>query len=188
MARKYRPILITGHPFSGMDRVVRSLQGVGVDFGYGPLNMYGTARRVSERVIKPHLRALGCDPLGQDPMPEKQAVDKTWGRRVRKALGGPRKPWGYSDAKIAPTAVQWQHAFPDAAWIVCWQEPEILAERYLDHPLMRARQTKSEWVHWLEYVNQTHLAPLVHGNGALTVHGEIDVGELIAHCGLARRD
>lgn len=85
--------------------------------------------RLREAVDKTVLRALGCDPLGVDPLPPIETVPQQPALRqvVETVLDregyGRQRPWLFKDAKMTLLWPLWLSMFPDALWVIV-ERPE----------------------------------------------------------------
>lgn len=134
------------------------LSASGLDFG-GPLHKkprpyqprgFFEHRGVRDLVVKPTLRKLGADPLGQHPLPprdlspsDREAV--AFGLRVRRELG---KAEAYKDAKVILLWPYFRKAFPDALWLLVRRDRKAIARSCLRTPFMRKRSFLAGWLEW----------------------------------------
>lgn len=152
-------VLITGCARSGTSMVAGVLKSCGLDLG-GPL-VKGTAynprgffehRDIRQKVIKPLLRELGCDPRGQRKLPPR-GVMVTPARigSLRKAidarLNGAR---AYKDAKLLLLWPIFNRAFPDAQWILVRRDPRAIVASCIRTPFMKGRTYKQGWIDWVQ--------------------------------------
>jgi len=125
-----RPILVTGFPRSGTSLVAGCLATCGAWIGEtfagdadNPKGYFENVR-LREAVDKTVLRALSCDPLGVDPLPDLAAVPRRPAMRhaVLDAIRGEgyagEAPWLFKDAKMSLLWPLWQAMFPDARWVI----------------------------------------------------------------------
>lgn len=133
------PILITGCARSGTSMVAGIINLCGAFGGRmsGPnknneKGMFENAA-IRQNIVKPYLRSIGADPLGQFPLPDTSdlSVPVNWKRRVEdiiKSEGLPGgSPWMYKGAKMCLHWPVWHFAFPDAKWIIVRRKtPDII--------------------------------------------------------------
>ena len=123
------PILITGCARSGTSMVAGAIHLCGAWKGdtSGPNsnNKKGMFENIHIRqhIVKPYLRQLGVDPLGQYPLPDVDnlQIPRNWKARILQVLekeGYKGGPWMYKGAKMCLFWPVWQYAFPNAKWII----------------------------------------------------------------------
>ena len=153
-------ILITGAARSGTSLTTRILQAHGAALGNPKaVNRLCENTLVRERILKPHLRALGADPLGQDPLPDTDAVQpiEGLGKSVRRTLGP--TPRGveraYKDAKLCLVWPAWHAAFPGAKWVIVRRAPSKIVASCLRTSFMRAfGDDEDAWREWVRQHEQ----------------------------------
>ena len=154
------PIIVTGCARSGTSMISGVLSACGAFFGdtYAgtPQNAKGffENKRVREHVIKPMMLKLDADPLGQHPLPPRDADPEyaDLAGDVRRYIvddGYKSGVWAVKGAKILLQWRAWARAFPQAKWVVVWRSPEAIADSCLRTPFMRRRTSKAEWMQWV---------------------------------------
>jgi hypothetical protein len=168
------PILITGCARSGTSMVAGVINICGAFGG----NMSGVNRnnekgmyenvKIRNLILKPYLRDLGYDALGQFPLPDidtlpipsdlkKRVID------IMSSEGYKGGSWMYKGAKMCLTWPIWNHAFPDAKWIIVRRRSGDIADSCLKTNFMRAFQStnfqnavgvNNERDGWLWWVNK----------------------------------
>lgn len=165
------PILITGCARSGTS-LTSGVVFLGGAFGgklAGPNsnNKRGMFENTEIRngIVKPYLRKMGVDPLGQKPLPDifqvlKHSYDaervgrwKTKITEIMKTHGYKEGPWFYKGAKLCLIWPLWYEAFPKAKWIIVKRESKDIAASCMRTGFMRAYNSESGWMEWIE----THL-------------------------------
>ena len=143
------PILVTGAARSGTSMVAGSINLCGAFGGvlvghniYNRKGMYENAR-IREAITKPYLRKLGADPLGQYPLPDVTTlpIPNDWRIRVEQVIrdeGYSGGPWYYKGAKMTLFWPVWDHAFPNAKWIVVRRRSGDIANSCMNTGFMRA--------------------------------------------------
>jgi hypothetical protein len=123
------PILITGAARSGTSMVAGVINICGAFGGQmsGPninnaKGMFENAK-IRNNIVKPYLRQIGVDPMGQYPLPDvfNLPIPRTLKAQVEgvmKEQGYNQGPWMYKGAKMCLTWPIWHYAFPDAKWII----------------------------------------------------------------------
>ena len=145
--------LITGAARSGTSLVAKILKAHGAFLGTHNELFEDTAIR--EGIVKPHLRSMGMDPLGQryivPPTPLKpipDLADRFW--RIFKNQGLTDESWvAYKGAKLSFVWPVWHQHFPDAKWIIVRRPDGEIAASCLRTSWMRGRMTHKAWVEWV---------------------------------------
>lgn len=102
---------------------------------------------VRERVIKPYLKSIGADPLGQHPLPRYSEL-RDYPEIATDILGYAE---GVDAIKDVKTALIWpalHKAYPDAKWLIVMREPEKIADSCMRTSFMRKFREHSKWVRW----------------------------------------
>jgi hypothetical protein len=145
------PILITGCARSGTSMVAGVIHTCGAFGGRmsGPTKnnekgMFENAKILND-IVKPYLRSLGVDPLGQYPLPpaDNLHIPVMWGRDVKRVIveeGYKSGPWMYKGAKMCLMWPVWHYAFPGAKWIVVRRRTGDIVRSCLRTNFMRAFQ------------------------------------------------
>lgn len=168
------PILITGAARSGTSMVAGVINICGAFGGNmsGPNHnnqkgMFENAK-IRNEIVKPYLRSIGVDPLGQYPLPNIKTIpipndlkDRVEG--VMKEQGYSTGPWMYKGAKMCLTWPMWHHAFPDAKWIIVRRRTPDIIRSCMKTGFMKAFQisgnqkavgASSAETGWLWWVHQ----------------------------------
>jgi len=124
-----QPILITGAARSGTSMVAGVINLCGAFGGdmsagnrYNAKGMFENVN-IRQNIVKPYLRALGVDPNGQYPLPniDTLPIPNNWKDTVENGMkneGYKGGKWFYKGAKMCLHWPVWDHAFPDAKWII----------------------------------------------------------------------
>lgn len=109
---------------------------------------------IREQVVKPYLRSLGADPLGQDPLPDldKLIPYKDFFRDVTTPIcqeGYQSGPWYYKGAKMCLIWPVWHVAFPKAKWIIVRRTSDNIVRSCLNTGFMRAFHDAEGWSKWV---------------------------------------
>lgn len=168
------PILITGAARSGTSMVAGAINLCGAFGGimrkpnkYNEKGMFENDSIVND-IVKPYLRGIGMDPLGQFPLPNVNdlLIPVNWRERVEKAIKGEGYeggPWFYKGAKMCLIWPIWHFAFPNAKWIIVRRRTGDIINSCINTPFMRAfrRQefrnavgAKTEEEGWLWWVRE----------------------------------
>jgi hypothetical protein len=160
------PILITGCARSGTSLtagIIHLCGAFGGDmFGPNKYNQKGMFenKEVRQSVVKPYLRKIGVDPLGQKPLPNNRQVfgignseHIEWRNRIQeiyKHQGYIDGEWFYKGAKICLIWLIWHRAFPKAKWIIVRRNREDIANSCMRTAFMRAYTNQKGWLAWVE--------------------------------------
>jgi len=153
------PIIITGCARSGTSLTagIIHLSGIwgGKVLGPTPANPKGQFenREIIDKVEKVYLSSIGMDPRGQDPIPSFTDLAIDYDRRKKvldiiKGQGYQGGPWYFKDAKAILSWPIWNHAFPQAKWVIVLRAPSKIAESCLRTSFMRAFSDSKGWVNW----------------------------------------
>lgn len=109
---------------------------------------------VRNDIIKPYLRTLQCDPMGQNPLPDPARMPKLPGLRERvhamvREQGYHVGPWYIKEPKIALIWPVWRDAFPGAYWILVRRRTEDIVNSCLRTGFMRAFHGNAGWEWWV---------------------------------------
>jgi hypothetical protein len=119
---------------------------------------------IRNAVVKPFLVKMGCDPLGQKPLPDPVKDPKLklemvnhagWLRdRVLSIIrnqGYPNgQPWFYKGAKICLVWQMWHLAFPKARWIIVRRHDRDIIRSCVKTTFMRKCRNEQEWQEWID--------------------------------------
>lgn len=167
------PILITGCARSGTSMTSGIIERCGASGGdmfgpnkYNPRGMYEN-RIVREGVMKPFLRSINADPLGQNPLPNIHAVwekakDEKFVAAWRKTIQcifqtqgiDDETPWFYKGAKLCLVWPLWAAAFPNAKWVLVRRNEPGIINSCLKTRFMRAFRTVEGWQGWINIHNE----------------------------------
>lgn len=162
------PILITGAARSGTSIVAGIVNICGAQGGvlsgptkYNKKGMFENTA-IRETLVKPFLLNLGCDPMGQKPLPEtwqvKKFLDSGYNVNIFKNafLEVFQKQncdldfsWFYKEAKMCLFWGLWKEIFPNAKWIIVRRNVEDIVLSCLRTGFMRAYTRRSGWLRWV---------------------------------------
>jgi len=165
--RMKAPIIITGCARSGTSLtagIFHICEAYGGDLcGPTAANRRGQFENneIRNKVTKPYLESIGCDPLGQKPLPTTTqvfAVTEKQGKERREAVlrimrrQGLKEgqPWFIKEAKACLTWYLWSLAFPDAKWVIVRRKKEDIARSCMQTYFMRAYRDVLGWYKWVE--------------------------------------
>lgn len=143
------PILITGAARSGTSMVagVINMCGAfgGTMAGKNKNNQKGMFEnvRIRNEILKPYLRQIKVDPLGQYPLPDVDnlVIPRDIRQRVEQVMieeGYQEGSWMYKGAKMALSWPVWHYAFPNAKWIIVRRKTEDIVNSCVKTSFMRA--------------------------------------------------
>jgi hypothetical protein len=166
------PILITGAARSGTSMVAGVIDICGAFGGKmsGPnrnnaKGMFENSR-IRDTIVKPYLRQIGVDALGQYPLPSisKLSIPLDWQQRIENVFreeGYKDGPWFYKGAKICLMWPIWSYAFPNAKWIIVRRRTGDIVNSCMKTSFMRAfsradvlkrvgaKDEREGWVWWV---------------------------------------
>lgn len=161
------PILITGCARSGTSLTAGIIHICGAfggeTCGPTPANKRGQFENneIRNTVTKPYLKSLGCDEMGQKPLPSThQVFNVTYhhgGERRLKVLEimvrqglNQDMDWFIKEAKACLTWYLWSLAFPSAKWVIVRRDANDIARSCLQTYFMRAYRDVLGWLRWVE--------------------------------------
>ena len=155
------PIFITGVPRSGTSLIAGLLHISGAWKGetVGPSkeNAKGFFENMimRETVLKPYIRSINCDPIGQNKLPSTSdcIIDLSIKNKIKRVLldqGYYRGRWMYKDAKLLLTWPLWTALYPKANWIFVRRNISSIALSCMNTNFMRVCKTREDWMGWIE--------------------------------------
>lgn len=163
------PILITGCARSGTSLtagVVDICGGFGGNL-CGPTNANKKGqfenRAVVNFAVKPFLRAIGADPMGQYPLPDinhiiiQKGDAEFWRKKILRIFEvhglTEHRRWYYKGAKMCLMWPLWHRAFPEARWIWVVRDSEGIVNSCMKTSFMHAFDNKAGWNWWIDQHN-----------------------------------
>lgn len=145
-------IFVTGCARSGTSLTAQLLQAHGCNLGEnGQLNVLYENLDIREHVLKPYLRSLGADPLGQRGFPDIDKLKPLNGlANSLNSILGPHEPRAYKDAKLTFVWPVFRDAFPDAKWVLVRRDREKIIDSCLNTGFMFAYADRHGWSHWID--------------------------------------
>jgi len=160
------PIIITGAARSGTSMTAGLINICGAFGGdmFGPneFNQKGMFenREIRQDIVKPYLKKIGVDPLGQRPLPNNRQIFEVsprqievWKKLITESMikqGYKDGPWFYKGAKCCLVWYLWHMAFPAAKWIVVRRNDRDIAKSCLKTRFMRAYKDEQGWMDWVQ--------------------------------------
>jgi len=160
------PILITGCARSGTSLVAGIISHCGAFGGklsgatrYNQKGMFENAA-IRNVIVKPFLRSIGADAMGQDPLPDIESCRRYalahgshWRDKIISIMRGEgyaSGPWFYKGAKICLMWQIWDAAFPGAKWVLVRRKDKDIINSCLRTGFMRAYRTTGDWQAWID--------------------------------------
>jgi len=130
-------------------------------------------KEIVRNLVKPFLKEMGFDPMGQNPLPDIVVFHKAkeepllvhkekpytlgqlaeaWRKEIfsiitKQGYGG--GSWFYKGAKICLFWPLWAEAFPEAQWIIVRRHPEDIVRSCFKTAFMRGYRSRSGWLRWV---------------------------------------
>lgn len=157
------PILITGAARSGTSLVAGVIDKCGAFGGQlrqgGQHNQKGQYENIKivNEIVKPYLRSIGCDPLGQKPLPQTDRLADLPALRNRVVAAMTDEglldnaQWYYKGAKMCLIWPLWHKAFPEAKWVIVRRNPDDIAASCMRTRFMSAYRTAEGWLQWVDH-------------------------------------
>ena len=171
------PIFVTGVPRSGTSLVAGALGMGGAWLGrtvpgnqFNPQGFFEHSM-IREKVVKPLLQGLQCDPLGVQRLPvlaQLPRVDNLRAicRSLLEAEGysdGAR--WLYKDAKLSLLWPLFADAFSGAHWVIVRRKSDDIVRSCIRTDFMAQHSSDENlWIKWVEHYNQRLELLLSSGN------------------------
>ena len=161
------PILITGAARSGTSLTAGIIHICGAWGGkmagptmYNKRGMFENSQ-IRQQLIKPFLRSINCDPLGQRPLPNTWVVRKIalssywrWRLDVIQILNSQgykgNKKWMYKGAKMCLMWPMWHLAFQKAIWVIVRRDKDDIVYSCLKTGFMRKCENRKGWEDWVD--------------------------------------
>jgi len=160
------PILVVGCARSGTSMTAGMLNICGAFGGemYGPSPEAGKGMfencRLRTEIVKPYLKKIGSDPMGQKPLPNNRQVfevsqpevDK-WRSDIQKLIlsqGYVDGKWFLKCTKAASIWYIWHKAFPSAKWIIIHRDHADIIRSCQLTRFMRAYRDAEGWQKWID--------------------------------------
>ncbi len=156
------PILITGCARSGTSMTAGIIDICGAFGGrtsgptkYNKKGMFENGM-IRNNIVKPYLRHIGADPLGQDPLPKLSQLVSLRNLREQVVMhvcavhGYKGGHWYYKGAKMCLMWPIWHDAFQDAKWIIVRRSDEGIINSCMKTGFMSRRTTPESWQEWID--------------------------------------
>jgi hypothetical protein len=143
-----KPILITGCPRSGSSVIASAINVCGAFGGEMSKRGMNSNDSIREELVKPYLNFIGVDEYGQFPLPsisEMVFSSNSWKGNVEKILksqGYKEGQWMYKDSRSCLIWPVWDHAFPDAKWIIVRRKTSDIVQSCMKTAYMDAFGSK----------------------------------------------
>lgn len=172
-----QPVFVLGLPRSATSMTTRVLHDHGLWLGDTvPGNRenpqgYFESRAIRDGIVKPMLQRLGADHFGVRSLPAWDVLppDPTLRGRVAKQLSREgydgAGPWGYKDPKLTLVWRLFDHAFPEAIWLIVTRDRSKVIESLCKTSFMARHSTSPEY--WVPFCNAyDHRLNLLRQSGA----------------------
>lgn len=180
------PILITGAARSGTSMVAGVINICGAFGGIMAPGNHNNEKgmfenvKIRQEIVKPYLRSIKVDPLGQYPLPRipKLQIPLDWKSKVENVMieqGYKKGEWFYKGAKACLVWPIWHYAFPKAKWIIVRRRTGDIVNSCLKTSFMRAFSNKEVqrkvnasdvregWVWWVRQHEQRFVEMIQEG-------------------------
>jgi hypothetical protein len=164
-----KPIIITGCARSGTSMtagIIHLCGGWGGDLcgatRYNPKGQFENLPIV-QTYVKPLLKHMRYDPMGQKPLPDPEAVDamatsekaNAWNKKITNRIleqGYTNSMrWFYKGAKACLLWQLWHRAFPEAQWVITYRRDELIINSCMNTSFMRKYRARGGWQNWIDY-------------------------------------
>ena len=183
-------IFITGCARSGTSMVAGIVARCGAAGGdicgatrWNPKGQYENTE-IRNSVIKPILRMLKADPMGQKPLPDIESVKALlngFPAETRSKIDsivrkqGMRDPWYFKGAKICMLWPVWMRAYPEAHYIIARRPDELIIQSCIRTSFMKKRTTVDEWQEWIDYHKELFMEMAVYSPDNVHVVSTLDI-------------
>jgi len=159
------PIFVTGCPRSGTSLYCGCLDRSGANGGEicgatqaNPKGQYENSV-IRNQVLKPLLREMDADPLGQKPLPDPEKVETFDKSNLRQLVYDTLINQGLQEdeiwyIKVCKATLVWpvfNRHFPDARWIIVRRDKEDIVNSCIKTGFMRKRTSKNSWRDWVDH-------------------------------------
>jgi hypothetical protein len=160
---------------------------------------------IRNSIVKPFLRSIGADPMGQRPLPDMRVISEfasnqqfveEWRNRVLSAMSLPDENpvWFYKGAKMCLMWPIWANAFPDARWLIVRRPDRDIARSCVRTSFMRKWGNFDGWLRWVAHhklqfgAMKTCLQDVTEVHSDAIIAGEYDaLEEFVRRAGLVWR-
>ena len=163
------PILIAGIPRSGTSMTAGIIHHCGAWGGkmvgptrYNKKGMFEN-NEIRNDVLKPFLRRIKADPMGQTPLPDISIVNCiaengsfafTWRQKIEAIIKDQGyvigNTWFYKEPKILIVWPMFEKAFPGAFWVIVRRDDKDIINSCLKTGFMRAYRDANGWQGWID--------------------------------------
>lgn len=186
MKRDYlnSPILVTGASRSGTSMIGGIIHLCGAFAG--ETNSMFENIQILNRVVKPYLKSIEADQLGQYPLPDVNdlRIPISWASDVLKVLDNPSTTWMYKGTQMALIHPVWHYAFPNAKWIIVRRQDDDIVDSCMHTAFMSAfdkeenvkavgaKDKKDAWYWWVRQHNKRFVEMIEKGMNVKQIHPE----------------
>ena len=174
------PILITGIPRSGSSMIAAALNMCGA-FG-GSMSKRGMFSNdiIREEIMKGYFKSIHADLLGQYPLPDTSelSIPVDWKQKIEQTIisdGYDKGKWMYKDSRMSLMWPIWNHAFPNAKWIIVRRRTGDIISSCIKTDFMRAFESvgnqksvgveteREGWLWWVHQYEQRFVEMIMEG-------------------------
>lgn len=165
-----QPLFITGCARSGTSAIAGIIDAHGFQggklCGKTSANPNGQKENTELRnkIIKPYLKSMGLDPLGQSPLPKNMNNLKAYPQLKTRLLDiltnqgvDIDKPYFWKGAKQCLIWPIFNNAFPEAQWIIVRRNDKNIIDSCMNKkkaPFMRKNKNRKQWQQWINVHKQ----------------------------------
>jgi len=135
------PILLTGCPRSGTSLIAQVFAKCSCFTGsISKHNMFENTF-IKEEIIKPYLSSIKADVNGVYPLPKQINIPVNWKESVEASIleqGYRSGNWMVKDAKSSLLWQIWNHAYPNAKWVIVRRKPKDIINSCLKTGYMKS--------------------------------------------------
>jgi hypothetical protein len=148
------PVLVTGIERSGASMVARIISLCGVFTG-DVSNMRENVK--IKDLVNKYYKFIHVDVKGQCPVPDTNQLiwPSDWRDKIIDVINEEgyknNKSWMYKEARICQIWPIWNHAFPNAKWIIVRRRTGDIIESCLKTGYMTAYNNKDGWLDWVHH-------------------------------------
>lgn len=154
------PTIVCGIPRSGINVVAAAIIHSGAfggemgkqnkDFDEGEFSN----NEIRDKIVKNYFDRNGFDSKGQFPLPKTGniSIPMNWKERIEEVLsneGWKDEQWIYKDSKSCLIWPVWNHAYPNAKWVIVRRRTGDIVQSCLKTGYMTAYEDAEGWISWV---------------------------------------
>jgi len=183
-------IFITGCARSGTSLVagitVRCGAYGGDVFGPNRWNPHGQYenKELRNNIIKPMLKIINADPMGQNPLPDMSKISKMLNGFPAETKSnidsimhrqGSHDNWFFKEPKLCLLWPIIMRAYPEAHYIIARRPDELIIQSCIRTSFMKKRTTVDEWQEWIDYHKELFMEMAVYSPDNVHVVSTLDI-------------